>query len=641
MKKKKNRAVTKNKKITRKCVDGGNKRSKSTNEIVIPEYYQLVWAKIHEDFYEEIYSKYVVNPKAFRRSTVFRLREIFTKEDSSNQYQALMDILNNIEIELESTIKRHSAFFWIHIYRRIAPSLHEDLGNNTDENVVVTVRNYAEQAILKYGSLTYSDDYALSTMVEFDKILGGLLGEYFRDSYSKEQIALYEKYLKKKPQWVLTDFTNVDIQDLYYIEGLSYQYWYISAKMRSLGKGISLEVSKENDLIENRTKDQDYLITNFDKRNEENGIQLGIVSNVGTYTRSIKGSHHQIILNAFINASLHTAGDLGLKGLPEDFSPNYIPWYINTDSFYKSHIYLSDKFEQEFGFGLLEFLQVAVLLSNIILFSHPSGASKNTGISLLYYQKFQRGYTIFPSSLIDIKSSILKYASILRKDNRIHESKIESQLDSILEHITLDKNKQKNIGIWSNGPKYILIDIGRGYLCDISSWHALLRNMFFGLRNYDPTSKKGIEFESTFSDMLKASGFDIELQSKVIHCGRKKREIDVAVRISDNLYLFECRASERPLNFDIGHPSTINRRSNDLKKKVEQSDSLEKFIQENRVGDNYDFSWAQSIDSFVVSPYTEWIWSKDQSLWTKCGKFPRIMSINDVIQYLKNEAKAT
>ncbi|HBN90562.1 MAG TPA: hypothetical protein DD408_15495 [Rheinheimera sp.] len=600
----------------------------------------MVFSEIHHVYRDKIYQKYVLDSQSFRRDAICKSKDLITGKDHYQQYEALQSVLCELEDEMGRVIKRHSVFFWLHLYRRIAPSLSEDLGANTSESVTVNVRQQAEQAIKKFGKLSYNNDFSLSSKVDFDLILGGLLKQSYTSNFERKVVSFYEKQLKRSNQWVLTDFNVDDVFNIYYVEGISYQYWYVSAKMRSLGKGIALSISDLGDVIEERTVEQESLILDFDRRNEEDNIQLGIASNVGTYTvsnlKDLSGAH-EIIFIPYINASHYTAKDLGLADLPEEFSPNYIPWFINSNDFYNSHSYLSEKFTKKFGFGLLELLQFAGLLSNYIMSNNPRRKVINQSIGLNYHSKFHRGYCTVNHSLEEIKNEILKHYDSLISNFCIKESALESQIDAIFDHVILSEGKQRNIGVWSRGPQYVLIALDEGYLCDSSSWHFLFQNMFYGLRNYDPKSIKGHEFEATLSDILKENNFDVIKSSFVIESGERRREIDVAVRIQENLYLFECKASERPLNFYIGNPKTIETRTKDLKEKLGQADSLKDFVLENKVGNNYDFSWAETVKSCVVSPFTEWIWSADHYLWTDCKKFPRVVSVHGAIQYLNSE----
>ncbi|MEO3684036.1 nuclease-related domain-containing protein [Shewanella vesiculosa] len=612
----------------------------SSDVIALPEYYQIVFSEIHNVYRNEIYNKCVLDSKSFRRRAICKSKELIVGKDFNQQYDTLQNILSELEDEMKSVIKGHSVFFWLHLYRRIAPCLSNELGANTSEAVTVNVRQQVDQAIKKFGSLSNQDDYALSSEVDFDLILGGLLSQSYKRNFKKDFVSFFERQLKFSRQFVLTDFSIDDVFNIYYVEGLSYQYWYISAKMRSLGKGVVLSVSKQGDINEERTKEQERLILDFDRRNEEDNIQLGIASNVGTYTASNLNevnSPHEIIVIAYINAFRYTAQDLGLTDLPKEFSPNYIPWFINANDFYKSHSYLSKRFIKKFGFGLLELLQFAGFFSNYIMSNDPSRKLVNESMGLQYHSKFQRGYCTVNHSAEEIKSSILKYYSDLKISGCVQESELESQIDAIFDHVFLNEDKQNNIGIWSRGPQYVLIGIEKGFLCDSSSWHFLIQNMFYGLQHYDPKSIKGHEFEFALADILKNNHFDVVMNSFVIRKEGINREIDVAVRIRDNLYLFECKASERPLNFDIGNPKTISSRIIDFKKKLEQAESLTKFVLENKVGNNYDLSWAESVNYFVVSPFTEWVWDASPDLWTECKRFPRLMSVHGAIKYLTSE----
>ncbi|MGL1959471.1 MAG: hypothetical protein OCD00_19500 [Colwellia sp.] len=619
------------------------RKKKPVNDaIMIPEYYKIVFAQIHEKYEAEIHQKCVIESEKFRHSISLNVRNIFNVETEDQQHITLMKKLDKLESELKNTIEKHSVFYWIHLYRRIAPCLASDLGGNTNESTTITVRNHVEQAIFKYSDLSKNDDYALSSEVDFNDILGGMLIKSMKRAFSKKVVDMYATNLKNSNvQWVLTKFSEEDILDIYYIEGLAYQYWYISAKMRALGKGIKLKISKSGDIFEDRTVEQELLITSFDKRDEENSPKSGLTSNLGTFTPSKINSVNDTILCAFLNPVRYTLKDFGIKGMFQDFSPNYIPWYVNSLEYYSSHKYLEKFFEKKYKFGFLEFCQIATVFSHLLV-ANSSGAStegldKSSKEGMKFYISFQRAYNLYGRTLDDIKNEILDYVKLLRDKNNIKPSRLEDQLDDILDFITLDKLKQKYVGLWSNGPKSILVKINDLYLCDYSSWYPLLTNVFFGLRNYDPKSKKGVEFEYAFAEAAIAAGLDVIMQSTEIKFNQKQREVDVAIRVQDRLYLFECRASERPLDFMIGNPKTIRTRCNDFEKKLEQVSTLESFIESNRTGTNYDFSWAKKIFSVVVSPYTEWIWSNEPYFWTPCKNYPRIMSVHEAIEYLQAE----
>lgn len=609
--------------------------------IVLPEYYRLTFGILHRDFDEMLQKRYVTDTINFRRTIISEQFDVLSQQDAELQYATLGKLLEKIEEELEKIIRKRPAFYWMHIYRRISPFLANELGGNTNDSTTVTVRNYAEQAILKYASLTQEDGFSLSSKVDFEKILGGMFDASLRKSLKPIIYESYKKhFLNSPPQWVLTDFTENDLANTYAIEGLAYQYWYIGAKMRALGKGVKIIPTSAGDLVEERTSDQNELILSFDARDENYSVNKGLTSNVGTFIPSNNGDANASIFCAFINAGHYTASKLGLKNIDSNFCPNYIPWIINADDYFKAHQYLSKHFQKKFKFGLLEFCQACALCSQLLIASSAKSLEKYLNSDLMFYMKFQRGYTFYGESLEHIVDDILAMIKKLREENSIKESNLEEQIHAIIEFLTLSPIKQSSIGVWSNGPNFVFIPVGNYYFCDYSAWFKLLKNVFFGLRNYDPQSKKGTEFEYSFGKLALDSGFSVVLQSREILCGDKKREVDVAIRLKNNLYLFECRAFERPLNFGIGNISTISARCADLANKLEQVSTLADFISLNKIGSNYDLEWVENIYSAVVSPYTEWIWSTDSFLWTENKKYPRIMSAVEAIEYLKEEGKS-
>ncbi|CAH1590498.1 conserved hypothetical protein [Vibrio owensii] len=608
---------------------------------VLPEYYQIVWSEIHDRYHEELKKCAIEFPKEYRNRVLFSIEEQFNVSSLDEKYNILKRTLIEIESELKRVVSKHSVFYWLHVYRRIAPYLADDLGNNTSEETVIVVRGYLEQAIYKYGSLKKSDDYSVSTEVEFSDILGGYLLNIMKKNLTKEEVKRYADLLSKSNQLVLTEFSEATIFDIYYLEGIAYQYWYVLAKMRALGKGIDATITSDGYINENRSDEQDLLITSFDKRNVDNSASFGMTTNVGTLVKSELGETNNTIFCALLNPLRYKISDLGINPNGYDFSPNFLPFFVNVDLFYDSHKYLEKKFKRKFGFGLLELCQIIFVLSHIAISrtdhkTHKQDSRKGNEW-LKIYSKLQRGYHVYPLSYEELLGLISDCVREYKEDGVIKTSNVESDLNDILNFIILDESKQNNLGVWSNGPKPILSECDGMYIFDYSSIYYFLNNIFFGLRHYDSANKKGFEFEDSLCDLAKNNGFNVILNSDVVKTDTQKREVDVGIRIEDKLYLFECKCFERPLDFDIGEPRTINHRIQELDKKLDQADTLRDFIIKNPIGNNYDFSWAKEVHSYVVSSYTEWIWSHDQRLWNSCQNVPRILSAYEVISLLKSE----
>lgn len=600
---------------------------------VAPEYYEIVFEKLHEKYNKLISASGVEKPKEIRRRLVQKYKSKINLVGES--YEGLLEVLNELEEELSLSIKKHSCFYWIHLLRRLEPVLDERLGVRTDSVTTLEVRDIAEQAIFKYGRIAGKEDLHRSDIIPFRKILGGLLHkELSRDS---RYLSLYTILLAKNRQLVIGDFRASDLAEMYKIIGLAYHYWYIGAKLRAVGKSVIVSVSDDSLVVEHRTAEQSELIISYDERTKNNDPVKGFASNVGTLTYQGEGVDENVIFFATLNVERYSyslfSPDHEFKN---DFSPNYLPAYIAVDKFYDSHKYLEKFFEKKHGFGLKEFCHASLLISQLLIgWNYPKIQGLESEGDLLFYQKFQRGYEFSPGGIENVKGLVVKMLHSNTPYGSFSASRTGEQLDKIFEFLTLSPKNQSFVSLWSNGPRFVFIPFQNHFICDYSAWFTIFRTLFFGLRNYDPTSQKGLQFEDTFAAMAKRNGLDVVIQSKKIQCGEQEREVDVGVRIGTHLYLLECKASERPLDFAIGNPKTIDSRIRDFTAKTSQATTLAEFVISNSKGDNYDFSWADEVVGIVVSPYVEWIWSKEDHFWLQSDPgTPRVLSANEAIAFL-------
>jgi hypothetical protein len=117
-----------------------------------------------------------------------------------------------------------------------------------------------------------------------------------------------------------------------------------------------------------------------------------------------------------------------------------------------------------------------------------------------------------------------------------------------------------------------------------------------------------------------------------VHCHRNTDngevpELDAGVRIGNKLIVMECVSVERPLDYEIANPKTIEYRQQRLDEKVTQALSLAEFIRSNPTGRNYAFNDVEEVEAYVVSPFYEWIWDRSGRLWEGSG--PRIMAAQE------------
>ena len=146
--------------------------------------------------------------------------------------------MGQLEAIIASILRRHSMFFWIHLYRRIGVQLSPAHEDKTDANTLGLVRHIVELSIIKYGDSSRADDVALSATIRLKDVLGGhyqrILG---RLGASPADTAARFRALASSNQWVLTKFEQRDYFDIFLVEGLAYEYWRTTALMRAIGKG--------------------------------------------------------------------------------------------------------------------------------------------------------------------------------------------------------------------------------------------------------------------------------------------------------------------------------------------------------------------------------------------------------------------
>ncbi len=603
----------------------------------MPEYYILVWHHIHEKYASLLMNSNIDKPKEIRSKLVEKYNEKINDEQTS--YNGLLDALNELEDEFKSIISKHSCFYWLHLLRRIEPVLHPSIGNRTDATTTMEVRDIAEQAIFKFGKTSGKLDLLRSDSIPFKNILGGMLQKLLH-KHSKSSLEFYKKLMVARNQLVIGDFRASDLANIYKIEGLAYQYWYVGAKLRAAGKGVKVTAERDGHLKEHRTADQVFLIENFDSRTNKNDLGNGFPSNVGTFITHATGANDNSLIFAALNIDRYKLSTFFPDhDFQEDFSPNYLPAFINIEQFYESHKYLEVFFKKKHGFGLKEFCHASLLISQLLLGwnSLPIESIDEQG-HLMYYHKFQRGYLYHGGTLNDIKDQVSKIIKSPLPNCDFSAKNTLEQLDKILDFLTLSRPKQDFVSLWSSGPRFVFIPFQDHFICDYSAWFTIFRTLFFGMRNYDPSSRKGIEFEGTFATMAETNGLSVVIQSKKISANNQEREVDVGIRIGSHLYLLECKAAERPIDFAIGNPKSINFRTKDFTDKISQATSLELFIKDNKKGDNYDFSWAEDVTGIVVSPYIEWIWDRSENLWLPDeNDTPRIMGAHETIEFLKQK----
>jgi len=109
----------------------------------------------------------------------------------------------------------------------------------------------------------------------------------------------------------------------------------------------------------------------------------------------------------------------------------------------------------------------------------------------------------------------------------------------------------------------------------------------------------------------------------------EERQIDYAVALGKYLLIAECKAVGRSIGFDRGDPRSIKHRTdNVVELSLSQVDEKALWLASNPVGTNYDISTYSYILPVGVSPFVEFIPSKDTHYWIS-DAIPRVLTVKE------------
>lgn len=107
--------------------------------------------------------------------------------------------------------------------------------------------------------------------------------------------------------------------------------------------------------------------------------------------------------------------------------------------------------------------------------------------------------------------------------------------------------------------------------------------------------------------------------------GSPRVEVDVTVAAGDLLILIDCKSVLGDPGLDEGDFAATGQRVEKLRGLLERRDTLNAWLAENPVGDNYDIRKYARCVSLLMSSDVEWLPPEDPLFWWKDG-LPRIMA---------------
>ncbi len=617
-------------------------------ELINLPYHQPAFLHITRIFKYQIRDVLYFKFAAFRASLLLAHLPVGKILDGNDAWDHVRGVLDAIDGEMRTIASRRSVAYWLHIYRRIGVFLSPEHESKTDHTTVGLVRQIVELAIQKHGLSSASGEFGFSDMLSPEIILGGWMKKGLKSLGNKKMSGeqLFRRYaaiLRSNPTWVIRDFSKRDLIDIYALEGAAYQYWRLTALLRSLGKGAKIILDETGDWHYVPDPALNRLIVSIDKRNEQRntfsslmGIWIDSETIMGREGGANGNEQSDIIFFPIYNTQrvvLPVGTEFYGARIPSGVT-NFLPLYMRSKVFFQHHEFMRKEFLERRGYDFELLISVLAGLSSLTvipsrtLLSCDKNEQERIKLSALM-QTLTRGYHLFVGSEDDLLKMLMERMSIIFS-MEFEKDKVRAVLSSI----SLNEGAKNSISLWSNGPRCVVIPAGTVCVVDLVSIPALLASIFVFMT--DRFGESGTVFETLFKEALKRRGFDV-YSGKLFANDGSERELDAGVLVGDRMYLFECVSIERPLDYEIGRPKTIAGRQKRLSKKLDQANSLQAFVSVNPSGRNYDFSQATEFVSVVVSPFVEWIWSAGPELWFD-HKTPKILSPEEAISLVSVKA---
>lgn len=611
-------------------------RSKKTQHHALPEYYTVTFAHTHEYHLHdirEICRKARIDLISDYQVTLKKGSPYILKGDDA--WDSLNPLLEIIESKIKKIIEQHSLFYWFHLYRRVSPGSVADDKEKSDSGTTASVRLTLETAFFKYAK-NAGDDICLSNNTSVKEVLGG----FFYDAHlsagiNERKLEKIWEFYQTKPQWVLRDYSPSSHESIYILESYAYEYWRVTAKLRAIGKGVPLIIDTNGEWSELRSIEQEELINSYDRRLMKGSHYLSTAKGLPSFTDSDEKHFQSYIFCLRYNYDNISFGEfIGNNSPFKREISNFIPLIINFDNFIISHKSLSVPFFNKKGFSLkslMLFLQAISYLHIIHRTESPKGKEFDV---VKLWSMMQRAYTTINIPLKELCTELYRILTLIPQKNDT-DSKVDlEELLRICEHYTLRDSQKEIMSLWSRGPRPIIFAHEDNLVIDLGGIQTILENVFFSIR--ENNQERGDDFEEIIREEINRKGYNLLQVRNFRRSDGKFRETDLAIRSGNTLILCDCLSSERPLDWIIGKPSVIEKRTVLLRKKIEKVLSIKKFVSENLNSINGDYSWVENIVSLGIVTDVEWIDSSEDIYWIdKERDLPILMSIQEFTDYLE------
>jgi len=593
-----------------------NKGDKVEKTVVLFSYHSLVYLKYLNQIGED--SEMVRNQERYLvRKDHFHLIPYPHTYIGETAEGILESYLRKIEERIKEILRQHQILYWFHTYRRLAPY------NTFQDRQITTVglyRKTLEMAFLKYGKKSWQNDMTFGKNAKPEEMMSGIP---YRE---------HDNFRPLPQDLYVTKFDIEDFIQLLNIEALAHEFYKCTALLRTVYKGGKLYIESPDVFWVINDNETEFLIKNYDGRMSKVNFatMLGVPFDFPNF--NFQGS---TVLIPCYNIGLIKYNKLVVNQIklePFDGSLKYIPNFnlipFDIKSFYEVHKPIAPEIGRILGFSyeaLMQFLTSLLFRLYLQMKDNPRNE----------FQIMQRGYTIIHDISL-FTSDIYEGTRFARK---ILGSKVKVSLEEIkkvINYLTYIKTDYEKLSLWTRGPEKLFILFKKNRYCvNYEALNNILYSMFHGLRITE--GFKGVILEKFLRKKLSKipSVHQWKFHKKLIYSDTEKREIDYSFIFRDILFMCECKAMNRSVDYERGKRKALEFRKEKLQKALKKNDDRADWLSRHKKGRNYNIPRSVNIICpIVISPFLEYIWSKDSELWLT-DDTPRILTPDEMEEFIK------
>ena len=517
-----------------------------------------------------------------------------------------------LESQMQRIISTKSIYYWFHLYRRIAPIASFE---GESKQTVWLYRNILENAFQKYGKNNTINELIFSTesrQVKVQDIANGLYIEALKH-YRVDKGLDNEFY-----GVFLGNFGRKELLEIFSLERLAYEFWRTTVCLRRIYKGGVLHIERKQYWVDNDS-DTEFLMSSYDSRGGDlediscsDGISIFTTEISDDVMIAPKYNIEQLSLDEYPE---HLIFNMNIPvEMLHDFKPNFLWIPINFDYYYKNHEFYIKAFQKKFGYRMESFVYTLyLLLFREFIFCRETHA----GIDNL-----KRAYRHICSydALVD---EIIEYYKAGKEYGKYTYELNKDEVFKVLEDLMLPKETNP-ISLVTLGPRYLIFPaINDDYIIDYAAIIPILKTKMHFLSVKEET--KGHLFEDVVIERLNKKKFILwQCKKKLEHNDGTSREIDISFIYRGFLFIGELKSNKMSLSYITGDTKSLQFRKAKMIDALSQVDNKAKWLSLHVSGTNYCIQKEiKAIVPFVVTPFKEYIWSRNNNLWLT-DSIPRI-----------------